>query len=135
MMKKYFYLMIFALMPMMFAACGDDDEIGGGSIPEELLGTWHCYDGGMHLSFTFNADGTGTGTVTFSGAHTYGSRREFVFRYGVKKNTVTCRGTEVYANTDGETSENDDWSCTFTLSGSTLTGGPYMSPERSTYSK
>lgn len=131
MKKKFFYLMILALMPIMFTACSDDDDgIGSGSIPEELLGTWHCYDGSLHLYFTFNADGTGTGAVD---GRTMSNKYAFV--YGVKNNKVTCKGSESHVEYDGSDSYvNENWNTTFTLSESTLTGGPY-SGARSIYKK
>lgn len=41
-MKKYFYLLILALVPMCFAACGDDDdeEATGVAGTETLYGVW-----------------------------------------------------------------------------------------------
>ena len=131
-MKKFFYLMILAFMPMVFTACSDDDGIGDGNIPSELLGTWYCNDGNLHIYFTFNEDGTGTGA-----ADSKSTTRKYAFKYGVKNNKVTCKGAEAYAEFDGgKTTENPNWSTTFTLNGSTLTGGPYSgSSSRSTYRK
>ncbi len=45
-MKKFFYLMILALMPMCFVACGsDDDEPTGVAGVETLYGTWQQTNG------------------------------------------------------------------------------------------
>lgn len=38
-MKKFFYLMLLAMMPMCFAACGSDDADSGG-IDASIEGTW-----------------------------------------------------------------------------------------------
>lgn len=128
-MKKLFYLTILALMPMMFTACSNDD-LGGDSIPSDLLGTWYCDDGSLHLHFTFYADGTGIGA-----ADGKATTRKYAFSYGVKGKKITCKGAATYAEYDGEKyTENNNWSTTFTLNGSTLTGGPY-SGSRSIYRK
>ena len=40
-MKKFFYLMILALMPMCFVACGsDDDEPSSNGVDAAIEGTW-----------------------------------------------------------------------------------------------
>lgn len=128
--------MTIALMAFVcvgFAACGgdDDDDNGGmpgggvsGDIPMELLGTWNCDAGKRYLSFTFNADGTGTGTVTYEG-DTRESNREYTFAYTVSNGTVTCTGIEIYYDTDGKVTENKNWTTTFTFTGNVLKGGPF----------
>ena len=62
-MKKFFYLMILALMPMCFAACGsDDDEPTGVAGVETLYGTWQqthgvaFEDGAFHHDNDVSAD-------------------------------------------------------------------------------
>jgi hypothetical protein len=120
-------------------ACGDDD--GGNftpdgytkrdnnpviddEIPIELLGSWNCDDGKRFLSFTFNADGTGTGSVDFEGT-TRESHRDYTFTYTYRNGTVTCTGSEVYYDTDGKLITNKNWTTTFTFNGKVLRGGPY----------
>ena len=47
-MKKIFYLLLLALMPMCFTACGGDDNDGGGSgvaSVTTLYGTWKATHG------------------------------------------------------------------------------------------
>ena len=59
-MKKYFYLLMLALMPMCFTACGGDDETGTGS--SWIVGDWKCVGGDDNASvgkiISFYADGT-----------------------------------------------------------------------------
>ena len=62
-MKKFFYLMILALMPMCFVACGsDDDEPTGVAGVETLYGTWQqthgvaFEDGAFHHDNDVSAD-------------------------------------------------------------------------------
>lgn len=41
-MKKFFYLMLLAMMPMCFAACGsDDDDAESGGLDASVEGTWY----------------------------------------------------------------------------------------------
>lgn len=39
-MKKFFYLMFLAIMPMCFTACGGDDDADNGGIDASIEGTW-----------------------------------------------------------------------------------------------
>ena len=62
-MKKYFYLLMLAMMPMCFVACGsDDDEPTGVAGVETLYGTWQMTngaafeDGAFHHERSINAD-------------------------------------------------------------------------------
>ena len=62
-MKKFFYLMFLAIMPMCFIACGsDDDEPTGVSDVETLYGTWQqthgvaFEDGAFHHDNDVSAD-------------------------------------------------------------------------------
>ncbi|MBQ8711720.1 MAG: hypothetical protein IJ551_02675 [Prevotella sp.] len=93
-MKKYFYLLMLAMMPMCFAACGsDDDEPTGVAGVETLYGTWQqthgvaFEDGAFHHDndvsadkaeyLYFDQDGTcvvlagGHGVLSFSSSGTY----------------------------------------------------------------
>jgi hypothetical protein len=41
-MKKYFYLMVLALVSMCFTACGDDNDVdNGGGVSSSLDGIWY----------------------------------------------------------------------------------------------
>ena len=62
-MKKYFYLLMLAMMPMCFVACGsDDDEPTGVAGVETLYGTWQqthgvaFEDGAFHHDNDVSAD-------------------------------------------------------------------------------
>lgn len=62
-MKKYFYLLMLAIMPMCFVACGsDDDEPTGVAGVETLYGTWQqthgvaFEDGAFHHDNDVSAD-------------------------------------------------------------------------------
>lgn len=39
-MKKFFYLMLLAMMPMCFAACSSDDDADSGALDASTEGTW-----------------------------------------------------------------------------------------------
>lgn len=39
-MKKYFYLLILAMVPMCFTACGGDDDVDNSGIDSSIEGTW-----------------------------------------------------------------------------------------------
>ena len=39
-MKKYFYLVVLALVSMCFTACGGDDDVDNGGIDSSIEGTW-----------------------------------------------------------------------------------------------
>lgn len=62
-MKKFFYFMFLAIMPMCFAACGsDNDEPTGVAGKETLYGTWQQIhgvafeNGAFHHEHDVNAD-------------------------------------------------------------------------------
>ena len=61
-MKKFFYLLVLALMPMCFTACGGDDEASGVSGVTTLYGTWRAThgvameNGGLHHDNDISAD-------------------------------------------------------------------------------
>lgn len=61
-MKKYFYLLMLAFIPMYFIACGSDDD--SNSATSTLVGTWKIVGGDQWAKRkigqlrTFNADGT-----------------------------------------------------------------------------
>ena len=94
-MKKLFYLMVLAVMPMFFTACSDDDDesTGVGSV-ESLYGTWQqtsgyaFEDGAKHHEksvsadeaeyLKFDADGT---CLVYGGerGHFYDTHRSYSF--------------------------------------------------------
>ena len=56
-MKKYFYLLMLAMMPMCFVACGsDDDEPTGVAGVETLYGTWQQTNGVAFEDGAFHHD-------------------------------------------------------------------------------
>ena len=56
-MKKYFYLLMLAMMPMCFIACGsDDDEPTGVAGAETLYGTWQQIHGVAFENGAFQHD-------------------------------------------------------------------------------
>lgn len=60
-MKKILYLMILALVPMAFAACGSDDDGGGSGVEghdSRLVGTWYEYGDYYTAGIRFESDGT-----------------------------------------------------------------------------
>lgn len=60
-MKKLVYLLIVAMMPMCFAACGGDDDNNGGSHEghdSRLVGTWYDESYSIKSGFIFESNGT-----------------------------------------------------------------------------
>ena len=56
-MKKYFYFLMLAMMPMCFIACGsDDDEPSGVADVETLYGTWQQTHGVAFEGGAFHHD-------------------------------------------------------------------------------
>ena len=90
-----------------FAACGsdDDDDNGGGSsapVPAGLIGTWEKTEGAPkhYMSFTFNADGTGTGRSSHISIYWVDT---WSFKYVYKSNgNVECDAVRVHADEDEE---------------------------------
>ena len=59
-MKKYFYLLILALMPLCFTSCGSDDNDASGSRDSQVVGTWTGsakWDSSTTLVYRFESDG------------------------------------------------------------------------------
>jgi len=88
-MKKIFYLLVLALMPMCFTACGGDDDSGSsGPGSNDIVGTWQLirsegWEGSSDNSYDetygdtgpiiiFNADGT-YASGDKQGNYTYGN--------------------------------------------------------------
>ena len=88
-MKQFLYLLVLALMPMCFTACGGDDDSGSsGPGSNDIVGTWQLirsegWEGSSDNSYdetygdtgpiiTFNADGTYTSGGK-QGNYTYGN--------------------------------------------------------------
>ena len=55
-MKKYFYLLMLAMMPMFFVACSSDDEPTGVAGIETLYGTWQQTHGVAFEDSAFHHD-------------------------------------------------------------------------------
>ena len=55
-MKKYFYLLMLAMMPMCFITCGSDDEPTGVAGIETLYGTWQQTHGVAFEDGAFHHD-------------------------------------------------------------------------------
>ena len=98
------------------------DDDGGGAVPSELIGTWRGTNGHWTFEYTFNADRTGSG----SGWTGRGSTYQWRYTYTVSGNTIKCKGASVYAGFDGEVTTNENFETTFTLAGSTLSGGQFQ---------
>jgi hypothetical protein len=117
-------IVMMAVVCVGFSACGSDDDGdgGGGAVPSELIGTWKGSNGTWTFEYTFNADHTGSG----SGWTGRGSTYEWRYTYTVSGNTIKCKGASVYVGFDGEVTTNDKFETTFTLTGSTLSGGQFQ---------
>ena len=125
-MKKNIFswltIVVMAVVCVGFVACGSDDDDGGGAVPSELIGTWRGTNGHWTFEYTFNADRTGSG----SGWTGRGSTYQWRYTYTVSGNTIKCKGASVYAGFDGEVTTNENFETTFTLAGSTLSGGQFQ---------
>ena len=116
---KWLVLLICGVLcASFFASCGDDDEDIGGNSP--IVGTWKGTNGTWHFSYTFNSNGTGSG----SGYTNRGSQYRCEFTWS-GKNTVKCKGAAAEVSFDGETTTYDNWTTTFYVKGTTMTGGQW----------
>ena len=126
-----------------FTSCSKDNDsnsspstgTNSASIPSGLIGTWFKTSGTSRYSmnFTFNANGTGQGTINHNSIISYNA---FTFTYTYRSNgDVVCTGTRVMADENGENTV--PTSLTFQYNGSTLTlsKGDNSLWEGSTFSK
>lgn len=126
-MKKFKFLAILAMALFTMGtvcACssGDDDGDGGsGSSLTELVGTWYGTNDTWDFWYTFNSNGTGSG----EGHSKRGSEYRWTYTYTCNGNTIKCKGASVNVSFGGDIEENKNWETTFTLSGTTLTGGQF----------
>ena len=103
-MKKFFYLLVLAFMPMCFTACGgDDDESSSGSSSQKslLIGSWERIK-----IVSYNAEGKNTSnsnttvidTYYADGTMQHGSKnRRFYWKLEGTTLTITDNGEdEVY---------------------------------------
>ncbi|MBR1546660.1 MAG: hypothetical protein IJ633_07715 [Prevotella sp.] len=102
-MKKYFYLLMLALMPMCFTACGGDDEASGVASVTTLYGTWQAThgvameDGSLHHDKDISADeaeylhfGKDGFCIVIGGDHGhFYSDGSFSFSFDEKEKTLT----------------------------------------------
>ena len=68
-MKKFYYLLICLMLPMVFISCGDDED--DDLMDGDIIGTWICTENhGSHkdeMSMTFDKDGNFTSTKNCPG--------------------------------------------------------------------
>ena len=114
-----FWNMLFIMMcSMSFVACSSDED----GAPSNLVGDWHGYSDKRSVYVTFNSDGTGTMEMTWEST-TYKEARA-TFSYSVNGNEIVCNGLIAEASTTGDALQ-ENFTTTFYLNGSILTGGKY----------
>ncbi|MBQ9361909.1 MAG: hypothetical protein IJT97_00640 [Bacteroidaceae bacterium] len=127
--KKSFILttIFLAISLCLFTSCGKDDDdsssssagTSSASIPNGLIGSWYKAfgDSRYSMNFTFNANGTGYGTINHNKIISYNA---FTFTYTYRSNgDVVCTGTRAMADENGE--ETVSTTLTFRYNGNSLT--------------
>lgn len=111
-------LMLAFMAAITFVACSDDDE--GGSVPENVYGTWYgtSNNGKRSITVTLNRDMTGTENYEWNNVRW--TRKTSVFTYSMSGNTIKCKGTYASADSDGN-EESGDYTTTYTYDGTTIT--------------
>lgn len=126
-MKRLLLLLCCVLCVGTFSSCSNDDDEGGIGGNGPIVGTWKGTNGTWHFTFTFNSNGTGSG----SGYTNRGSQYNCEFVWS-GNTTVNCKGAAAQVGFDGEVTEYKNWTTTFYVKGSTMTGGQW---EGITYNK
>lgn len=102
-MKKYFYLLLLAMMPMCFSACSsDDDEPVGVADVETLYGTWQQTRGAAFENGAYHHDNevgadeaeylrfdiSGTCNVKKGGSGVFNSNGTYSFTFNKESKTL-----------------------------------------------